>query len=92
MQKIRKQTLGFPDQFAGLNVASRFSKSACSQGLHESCDDPRAEFPTLVLTEVHGNQEPAPDKLPLFGPCPNPERFALPIFTGIAGEDAPAEL
>jgi hypothetical protein len=85
-------TLGFPDQFAGLKVASRFSKSSRSQGLHEGCDDPRADSPALVLKEFHGNREPAPDKVPPFGPCPNPERSALQIFTGTAGEDAPAEL
>lgn len=50
-QNKRTQTLGFPDQFKGLKVDNRRSKSPLSHGLHEGCDDPRAEPPALVLNE-----------------------------------------
>lgn len=46
------QTFGFPNQFEGLKVAKRLSKSPLSHGLHERPDDPRADPPELVLREA----------------------------------------
>lgn len=63
-------TFGFPDQFDGLNVARRISRSPLSHGLHEGCDDPRTEPPALVLKEVRGRCEPAQDSEPAFEACP----------------------
>lgn len=70
------QTLGFPDQFEGLKVANRRSKSPLSQGLHDSLDDPKIELPrpppapALVLKEVIGGCEPTQDIEAPLEPCP----------------------
>lgn len=64
------QTLGFPNQFKGLKVAKRLSKSPLSHGLHEGLDDPKAEPPALVLKEVRGGCEPTHDKEAALDPCP----------------------
>jgi len=67
---IQVQTLGFPNQFEGLKVDKRLSKSPLSHGLHEGLDDPKAEPPALVLKEVHGGCEPTQDKEAALEPCP----------------------
>jgi len=84
--------LGFPNQFPGLNVARRLSKSPLSQGLQEGCDDPRAEPPALVLKDARGGCVPTQDCEPVLEPGPWPNQSAPPKFEGTAGDDAPAEL
>lgn len=54
-------TLGFPNQFIGLNVAKRLRRSPLSHGRHDGLDDPRADPPALVLSEVHGAWDPTKD-------------------------------
>lgn len=84
--------MGFPNQFSGLNVERRLSKSPLSQGLHEGWDVPNAEPPALVLSEVHKGCEPMREREPPLDPCPCPNQSVLPAWVGSAGEDAPAEL
>lgn len=74
----------------GLNVERRLNRSPLSQGLHEGCDDPRAEPPALVLKEVPMRCDPTRETEPAFEPCA--AQSVLPTFTGTVGEDAPAEL
>lgn len=85
-------TLGFPNQFEGLKVARRLSKSPLSHGLHEGLDEPRIEPPALVLSDVLGGWEPTHDTEAALELCPWPDQSILPTLAGAAGEDAPAEL
>ena len=64
------QTLGFPSQFNGLNVARRLNKSPRSQGLHEGLDVPKVEPPALVLKEVHGGCEATQEREAALEPGP----------------------
>lgn len=86
------QTLGFPNQFSGLKVERRLSRSPLSHGLHEGCDDPSAEPPALVLSAAPMGCDPMREREPPFEPCPCPCHSVLPAFAGTAGDDAPAEL
>lgn len=86
------QTLGFPNQFVGRNVDSRLNRSPLSHGLHEGCDDPRAEPPALVLIEVHMGCEPIRESAAAFEPCGCANQSVPPAFAGTAGDDAPTEL
>lgn len=77
MEIIAKvKTLGFANQFEGLKVAKRRSKSPLSQGLHDSLDDPKTELPpppppaALVLKDVIGGCEPTQDIDAPLEPCP----------------------
>lgn len=69
-KQCQVQTLGFPSQFKGLNVAKRLNKSPLSQGLHEGLDEPKAEPPALLLKEVHGGCEPIQEREAALEPCP----------------------
>lgn len=84
--------MGFPNQFSGLNVDRRLSKSPLSQGLHEGLDVPNAEPTALLLNEVHMGCDPIRDREPPLDPCPWPNQSVLPAFVRSAGEEAPAEL
>lgn len=85
-------TFGFANQFEGLNVARRRSKSPRSHGRHEGCEVPKAEPPTFVLKEVRGGRGPIPDKEPALEPCALPSQSMLATLVATAGEEAPAEL
>lgn len=52
LQYTGRTTFGLADQFEGLNVASRPSRSPLSHGLHVDLEDPRVEPPALVLKEA----------------------------------------
>lgn len=84
--------MGFEDQLEGLNVASRFSKSFLSHGLHDESEYPMAEPPAVVLNEARTGCEPTCDTESALEPCPWPNQSVLPAFTGMTGDEAPAEL
>lgn len=85
-------TFGLANQFEGLNVERRRSRSPLSHGLHEGCEEPRAEPPAFVLKEVRRGWEPIQDKGPALEPCALPCQSMLATLVGAAAEDAPAEL
>lgn len=86
------QTFGFPNQFVGWKVDRRLNRSPLSHGLHEGCDDPSAEPPALLLTEVHMGCEPIRESEAAFEPCACANQSVPPAFVGTAGDDAPTEL
>lgn len=86
------QTLGFPNQFAGLNVDNRLKRSPLSHGLQEGWEEPRAEPHAPVLNEIQTGCELIRDTEPALDPWPWPNQSVLPALIAKAGDDAPAEL